>query len=189
MSIQLEKIKRLKALADGGLVYSENQYDIERFEEMRSLSLELMSEVSNQTLKSLKDFYMPVTDYPTPKVDVRGFIFNKNKEILLVKESIDGKWSLPGGWGDVGFTPSEVVVKEIQEETGLNAKVIRLLAVYDKKCHPHPPEPYYVYKLVFLCKVTTENINTSFDIEDARYFPVSELPPLSENRILSTQIE
>lgn len=189
MSDQLEKIKRLKALADAGLVYSQNQYDIERFEEMQSLSLELMSEISDQPLTTLKEFHMPATDYPTPKVDVRGFILNENREVLLVKEGLDGKWSLPGGWGDVGFTPSEVVIKEIKEETGLDAKVLRLLAVYDKKCHPHPPEPFYVYKLVFLCEVTGGSFNTSFDIEGAGYFSMSELPVLSEDRILGSQIK
>ncbi len=188
MSSQLEKIKRLKALADAGLVYSPNQYDIERFEEIRLLSLELMSEISGQSLTKLTDFYLTEPDYPTPKVDVRGFVLNQDNEVLLVKESIDGKWSLPGGWGDVGFTPSEVVIKEIKEETGLDAKVIRLLALYDQKCHPHPPEPLYVYKLVFYCKIMGGSIDTSFDIEEAGYFSVSELPDLSENRILGSQI-
>jgi ADP-ribose pyrophosphatase YjhB (NUDIX family) len=137
----------------------------------------------------LRDFFVPVKDYPTPKVDVRGLILNEAREVLLVKESLDGKWSLPGGWAEVGFSPSEVIRKEIKEETGLDATVVRLLAVYDKKCHPHPPQPLYVYKLVFLCKAVAGSLNSGFDILDARYFAMEHLPELSEERILASQIE
>lgn len=185
----LELIKRIKALADTGLLYAESEYDKERYEELAAISLKLLSATSGQPLSVLQDFFMPVKDYPTPKVDVRGFILNEAHEVLLVKESLDGKWSLPGGWGEVGFSPSEVITKEIEEETGLRAKVNRLLAVYDKKCHPHPPQPFYVYKLVFLCEVMTGEPNIGFDIEDARYFAIEHLPELSEERILKSQIE
>ncbi len=109
--------------------------------------------------------------------------------MLLVKESLDGKWSLPGGWGEVGFSPSEVIRKEIKEETGLEATVSRLLAVYDKKCHPHPPQPLYVYKLVFWCEAVSGSLSPGFDIIDARYFAIEQLPELSEERILKSQIE
>ena len=132
---------------------------------------------------------MPAKDYPTPKVDIRGFVFNQKRELLLVKEKLDGKWSLPGGWGDIGYSPSEVIVKEIKEETGLSSKVSRLLAIYDKKCHPHPPQPFYVYKLVFLCEIFEGKINTSFDIEEVNYFEINNLPELSKDRILKSQIE
>ncbi len=185
----LEIIKRIKSISDVGLVYAQNEYDKERYEELLSISLELLSIVSEKPLNVLDNFFMPSKDYPTAKIDVRGFILNETKEILLVKETLDQKWSLPGGWGDIGFSPSEVIRKEIKEETGLDSKVSRLLAVYDKKCHPHPPQPFYVYKLVFLCEVLDGNINTSFDIEEARYFNIKNLPMLSEDRILESQIK
>jgi ADP-ribose pyrophosphatase YjhB (NUDIX family) len=186
---QLELIKRIKALSDAGLAYSENGYDVERFEEIRALSLELMGIITKEPLAVLEDFFLPEKDYPTPKVDIRGLVLNDKKEILLVQERVDGRWTLPGGWGDVGYSPSEVIRKEIVEETGLRADVVRLLAVYDKKCHPHPPQPFYVYKLVFLCKVVEGSIDPSFDILEAKYFDVQDLPELSEDRILKTQIE
>ncbi len=185
----LELIKRVKALADTGLLYADNAYDKERYEELVSISLKLLSVTSGQPLSVLQNFFMPVSDYPTPKVDVRGLILNEAREVLLVKESLDGKWSLPGGWGEVGFTPSEVIEKEIKEETGLRAKARRLLAVYDKKCHPHPPQPFYAYKLVFLCEAVAGELKVGFDTEDARYFAVTHLPELSEERILKSQIE
>ena len=185
----LEWIKRIKALAEMGLVYTENDYDKERFEEMRTLSHQLMSVMTDVPLKVLEDFFLPQKDYPTPKVDIRGFILNEEKQVLLVKEGEDGRWSLPGGWGDVGYSPSEVIIKEIKEEAGLEAAVVRLLAVYDKKCHPHPPQPFYVYKLVFYCTVDAGLMQTSFDIEAARYFDIGQLPDLSEDRILKSQVE
>lgn len=183
-----ELIKRIKVLADTGLLYAESEYDRERYEELASISLKLLSTTSGKPLPVLRDFFMPVKDYPTPKVDIRGLILNEAKEVLLVKESLDGKWSLPGGWGEVGFSPSEVIRKEIKEETGLDATVARLLAVYDKKCHPHPPQPLYVYKLVFLCEALTGSLNPGFDIQDVRYFALEQLPELSEERILTSQI-
>ncbi len=185
----LDLIKRVKALADTGLLYADNEYDRERYEELAAISLNLLSATSGQSLPVLRDFFMPVKDYPTPKVDIRGLILNEAREVLLVKESLDGKWSLPGGWAEVGFSPSEVIQKEIKEETGLEATVSRLLAVYDKRCHPHPPQPLYVYKLVFLCEALTESLNPGFDILDARYFVIEHLPELSEERILASQIE
>ena len=186
---QIEMIKRIKSLSDTGLIYAQNEYEKERFAELRSISLKLLGIVSNEPFLVLTDFFMPDKDYPTPKVDIRGLALNKAKEILLVKEKLDGKWSLPGGWGDIGFSPSEVIKKEILEETGLNSRVLRLLAIYDKKCHPHPPQPFYVYKLVFLCEILPGKFNASFDIEEARYFNINSLPELSEDRILKSQID
>ena len=185
----LDLIKRIKSLSEIGLLYSQSEYDKERYAELLSISLKLLSTASGISLPFLNDFFIPAKDYPTPKVDIRGLVLNQKKEILMVKEKSDGKWSLPGGWGDIGYSPSEVIVKEIKEETGLGSKILRLLAVYDKKCHPHPPQPFYVYKLIFLCEIFEGKIKTSFDIEDVQYFEIYNLPELSKDRILKSQIE
>ena len=186
---QLELIKRIKALADTGLVYSEDEYNKERYAELREISLKLLENVTNNSLTVLKNFFMPETDYPTVKVDVRGFVLNDGNKVLMAKEQIDGKWTIPGGWADIGYSPSEVVIKEIEEETGLHCSVDRLLAVYDKRMHPHPPQPFYIYKLIFLCKIETGELKHGFDMEGAAFFPVDDLPILSKDRILKTQIE
>ena len=186
---QLELIKRIKALADTGLVYSEDEYNKERYVELREISLKLLENVTNNSLTVLKNFFMPETDYPTVKVDVRGFVLNDGNKVLMAKEQIDGKWTIPGGWADIGYSPSEVVIKEIEEETGLHCSVDRLLAVYDKRMHPHPPQPFYIYKLIFLCKIETGELKHGFDMEGAAFFPVDDLPILSKDRILKTQIE
>ena len=186
---QLNLIKRLKAIAETGLVYTENDYDKERYEELKTISLKLMAFVANEPIEVIQDFFMPQQDYPTPKVDVRGFVLNEKNEILMAKESVDGKWTIPGGWADIGVTPSEIAVKEIEEETGLKTEVVRFLGVYDKQVHPHPPEPYYIYKLIFLCKVTGGALKPGFDMLDAKFFSLDQLPELSQERILESQLK
>ena len=108
----------------------------------------------------------------------------------MVKEKVDGCWSLPGGWADVGYTPAEVAVKEVQEETGLIVKTVRLLAVMDKRNHSHPPEGWYVYKIFILCERIGGNIlkNTT-ETSDIQYFSSNNLPPLSEPRNVISQIK
>ncbi|WP_106828580.1 NUDIX hydrolase [Parabacteroides pacaensis] len=184
----LNYIKQVKSLAEAGLVYATNNYDRERYETLQQLSFEMLSALSGESVHFIGNFFKQEKDYPTPKVDVRGIMVNENNEILLVKEAIDGCWSLPGGWGEIGFSPTEGIKKEIKEETGLDAEVVRLLAVYDKKCHPYPPQPFYVYKLVFFCKAKG-TLNPCFEIEEAKWFSIDNLPPISRDRILPEQIK
>ncbi len=147
----LTDIVKLKSIAETGLLYCKDAYDKERYAELQQISYRLLQAVSNKSFEDVKMILPQAIDYPTAKVDIRGIAFSENKEVLLVKESADGKWSLPGGWGDVGDSPKETVVKEFKEETGLAVVPERLLAVFDKKMHAHPPQPFYVYKMVFHC--------------------------------------
>ena len=185
---QLDVVKRIKAIADTGLVYAQGGYDRERYEELREISLKLMAEIAGQPFTKLDSFFLPQLDYPTPKVDVRGFVLNDKNQILMAKESVDGKWTIPGGWADVGNSPKEVAVKEVKEETGLDTEIVRLVAIYDKQRHPHPPEPYYIYKLMFHCRVTGGKLQAGFDMQGADWFSLDDLPPLSEERILESQL-
>ena len=184
----LNQIKQVKSLAEAGLVFNKENYDAERYEELRSLALEMMSIVSNKPVDQLKDFFLPEQDYPTAKVDVRGLILNDQNQVLLVQETVDHKWTLPGGWADVGLTPAENVLKEIEEETGFKAEVIRLLAVLDKRNYPHPPQTHYVYKLCFLCKIQEGSFDPNFDIGGVDWFDMNTLPELSADRILEEQL-
>ena len=186
---QLNLIKRIKAISETGLVYAQDSYDRERYEELQQISLSLMEHMSNASIDVLRNFFMPQKDYPTPKVDVRGFVLNEKDEILMARESVDGKWSIPGGWADIGSTPSTIAVKEIEEETGIRTNAVRLLGVYDKQVHQHPPEPYYIYKLIFQCNIVDGELKAGFDMLDANFFPLDNLPELSENRILKSQLE
>ncbi|PWK74183.1 ADP-ribose pyrophosphatase YjhB (NUDIX family) [Mucilaginibacter oryzae] len=185
----LARITQLRAIADTGLLYAKNEYDIERYQELRHLSTQMFDEVSGYGEEKINLLFPQATDYPTAKVDLRGILLSPDHKILLARESGDGKWSLPGGWGDIGYSPKETIIKEFFEETGLQVSAERLLAVFDKKMHPHPPQPFYVYKMVFYCKAITTQVNKGFDVLDVQYFDINNLPPLSEDRILKSQIE
>ncbi|PHR96403.1 MAG: ADP-ribose pyrophosphatase [Leeuwenhoekiella sp.] len=184
----LNQINKIKSLAEAGLVFNKENYDAERYEELRAISLEMMSILADVKVEQLSNFFLPETDYPTPKVDVRGLILNEKNEVLLVKETVDGKWTLPGGWADIGLTPKENVLKEIEEETGFKAEVRRLLAVLDKREYPHPPQTHYVYKLCFLCEITEGSFDPNFDIGEVNWFDINNLPELSRDRILKEQL-
>lgn len=184
----LEVAQSLQSIAQAGLTYSKDKYDIERFDQIKQLAVSIVDEHAVAPLEKVQQLFDLEEGYLTPKVDVRGAIFREDK-ILLVKETIDDCWSLPGGWADVGYTASEVIVKEVNEESGLVVKVNRLLAVLDKKCHPHPPDLYYVYKIFFLCDELGGVLKKGMETSDVRFFALQDLPELSKGRNTKNQIE
>lgn len=115
-------------------------------------------------------------------------MFRDNK-ILLVQEKIDGAWALPGGWADIGLSPSEIAVKEIREESGFDTAAIRLLAVMDKKFHQHPPEPYHVYKLFIACEIIGGEATSGLETSAVGFFDEERLPSLSLERNTPEQIK
>ena len=184
--------KRLQSIAQAGIFYSEDKpFDRERYEEISELSVQILSNLTDEPIEKIGSLFTQERNgYQTPKVDIRAVIFNESGEILMVKEKVDGCWSLPGGWADVGYTPSEVAVKEVREETGLEVKTIRILAVIDKRNHLHPPEGWYVYKIFILCKKIGGNILTdTTETSDIQYYSLETLPPLSESRNVYSQIK
>ena len=181
--------QRIRAMSQTALTYSSNEYEIDRSKEFIEISHRITSIVSGVGDEEISACYNPVKEYITPKIDIRAVIFNDKNEILLVKEKADGRWSLPGGWSDVGFTPTEIVIKESKEETGFDVRVVRLLAVLDKRCYNHPSSTFYVYKMCFHCEIIGGDDNLTFDILDKGFFALDNLPPLSLDRILPEQIE
>ncbi|MDR2815877.1 MAG: NUDIX hydrolase [Proteiniphilum sp.] len=180
--------QRIRAISQTGISYSHNEYEIERCKELIEISNRIATLVSGVQEKEIEACYLPVKEYVTPKVDVRAVVFNEKDEILLVREKTDGCWALPGGWADVGFTPGEVAVKETREESGLEVRAERLLAVMDKRCHAHPAGPFYVYKFFILCELLGGTFTETFDILDKGFFALNRLPQLSTERILPEQI-
>lgn len=185
----LDEIISIKAIADTGLLYAGNQFEKERYAALREISFRLLSEISEHPTDSIRDQFPLAMDYPTAKVDIRGILLAPDNKILLVKESMDGRWSLPGGWADVGYSPKENITREFKEETGLTVSAENLLAVFDKKMHAHPPQPFYIYKMVFYCRSLSTTLEKGFDVLDVQYFDIAHLPVLSEDRILKSQIE
>ena len=163
------------AIAQAGITYAENGFDQERYQELREISLQLMHEFSQTEIPLIDSLFSHKKEYPTPKVDIRAVVF-KDDKLLMVREKIDGCWALPGGWADIGYTPGEVAVKETREEAGLEVKPVRILAILDKRCHPHPPEPFYVYKIFILCDIVGGNISVGVETSDVGFFSQHLLP-------------
>lgn len=184
----LQIADRIRAIARNGQFYALNEYDKERYDELLDLSNRLTAILTNTEVETVATCYIPITDYLTPKVDVRAVIFDEEERILMVREKEDGKWSLPGGWGDVGFSPSEVAVKEVHEETGYEAIPIRLLAILDMSRHHHPPVSHHIYKIFIRCSISGGTPKTAFDTLDVGFFPLDALPPLSTQRITLEEI-
>ena len=189
----LRTAQRVQALAQAGLAYSPNAYDRERFEELRGLSVEMLAGISDEPVEKIVRAFASETGYQTPKVDVRAVVFDESGRVLLVRETADGgRWTLPGGWADVGYSPFEVAVKETLEETGLTVRAERLLALFDKRKHEHPAQPWYVYKIFVRCVVTDgELLQKTAETGGAGWFGLEAVRgmELSTDRVTMEQME
>ena len=179
--------RRLEALAQIGLTYSQSEYDRERYEEIRQIAAEIGASNSDATPEQIIGLYAQDVEYPTPKVDVRGAVFRDN-QILLVREASDSLWTLPGGWADINDTPATAVEREIREESGYEARAIKLMAAYDRDKQGHPPFPHTVYKLFFLCELQGGDARTSHETSGVGFFSEDALPDLSLGRVNARQI-
>ena len=185
----LDIAKELQAIAQTGLTFTENKYDVERYEMIRDISIRILNTYTDEPIEKIRDVFAFETGYQTPKVDIRGVVFRNNK-ILMIKEDVDGKWTLPGGWADIGLSPFEIAKKEVFEEAGLEVKPERLLAVYDKAKDPdHPKDYYHIYKLFILCADSGGEVKTGMETTDVGWFSLDEIPPLSTPRITTRQIK
>lgn len=183
----LKWVERLQAIAHNGLIYADNPYDVERYEKLRDLAIEIAAAQTGDDPQIVRGLFAHESGYITPKVDVRGVVF-KDETILLVQEKLDGLWSLPGGWADIGDAPSEAVEREIREESGYEARAIKLLATYDRNRHDHAPYPFHAYKLFFLCDLIGGEARTSTETTGVGFFAESALPPLSTTRVTASEV-
>lgn len=177
----LRAARRVQAIAQAGLHYAENEFDRQRYQELRDLSVELTAAASDGEINRIRDLFTNETGFQTPKVDVRSVVIRDDK-ILLARERSDGGFSLPGGFADINYSPSAVAVKEVREETGLEVRTSRLLALVDTDRHNFPPLEYHYYKIVFLCELTGGELRDSNETTDAGFFDFDNLPRLSEKR-------
>ena len=187
MTKQIEWAKQIAAIAKTGQFYARNDYDAERYDQLLGIAAEMLAAASGEATAALKLILERDDGYITPKVDVRGAVFRAGK-ILMVREAVDGLWTLPGGWADVGDSPSQAVEREIREESGYHAKAIKLLAVQDRKLR-HPPSLNEVYKLAFLCELKGGQARTSSETTAVAWFSEDEIPPLSLGRVTASQIK
>lgn len=183
-----ESLKRMQALSEIGLEFSNSAYDIDRYTEIQAICLGLLEQLTDIPVGKIAPIIQEKNGYKTPKVDIRAVVFNDEGKILLIQEKVDNRWALPGGWADIGYTPKMVAEKECFEEAGLTVKAGRLLAVMDKTAQKMPPEFEYVYKLYIWCEPIGTQISTGSETENVGWFGQNEIPVLSHPRNLESHI-
>lgn len=191
MDFYLEQYRRLLSLAKAGLVYGKDSFDKERYHEIHAISLSLISQLGKETKSELHQLTEQDEGYPTPKIDVRAFI-KKEDRILLVEDFHTKKWSLPGGFAEVGLSPKENIIKEVYEETGLKVESPELIAIFDTNLRKDIPQFYQYYKMIFLCTVNQEKekvFKANIETSDIGYFSLENLPSLSKKRTTKKQLE
>ena len=170
--------ERLQLIAQAGLTYSQNPYDLQRFDQIQSLAAEMLAADSTIPQEKIKTLLADERGYQTPKVDVRAVIVREGK-MLFVKELADGGWTLPGGWVDAGDQPGSAAEREVWEESGYTARATRLLAVLDHRLHGYPLYFFHIYKLFFECEITGGAPATSLETGGVAWFGPEETPELS----------
>ena len=178
----------IQSLAQGGLAYTNNVYDIERYERLREIAAEMVAEKSNISLEKVKDLFCNEKGYQTPKIDTRAAIFKDNK-IILVHEN-DGTWALPGGWCDVLESIESNTLKEVREEAGLEAKTIKIIAIQDRNKHNKPVYAYGICKVFVLCEAIGGAFAENIETTETKYFSLGEIPEnLAEEKTSKEQIK
>ena len=176
----------LQSIAQAGLTYGKDVYDIERYQRIRDISAEMLAFQTDIPVEKVKDLFCNETGYQTPKLDTRAAIF-ENGKILLVREN-DGKWSLPGGWVDVHVSVKENTIKEVKEEAGLDVSADKLIAVQDRAKHNLPVYAYGVCKIFVLCSVLGGKFEENIETTGSAYFAEDALPELAEEKNNADQI-
>lgn len=177
----------LQALAQTGLEYGHDKYDLERYQRIRDISAEMVSMQTDLPLDKVKDLFCGETGYQTPKLDTRAAVFQGDK-ILLVQEE-DLRWSLPGGWADVDISIGENTVKEVREEAGLEVSTRVVIAIQDRNRRNYPPSIYGICKIFVLCDLIGGSFQPNLETVDSGWFGLDELPPLSTEKVTREQIE
>ncbi len=177
----------IQSLAQNGLEYSNNVYDIERYKRLREIAAEMLEMKTGISVEKVKDLFCNETGYQTPKLDTRAAIFKDNK-ILLVHEN-NGTWSLPGGWVDVLETVKSNTIKEVKEETGLDVITKKIIAIQDRNKHNKPIYAYGVCKIFVLCDVIGGKFEKNIETTETEYFSIDNLPLLAEEKNNKEQIE
>jgi ADP-ribose pyrophosphatase YjhB (NUDIX family) len=179
--------REIFSICKAGLAYTKNEYDVERYKRLLKINAEIIEGQLGLEKETVLDSFSMQAGYVTPKIDVRGAVVRDGR-ILLVREKADGKWAMPGGWGDLGDAPAEMVAREVWEESGFTVKVDKLIGVYDGN-RIQPFEFYHAYKLIFLCSITGGERTTSIETLAVDFFDLNNLPPLSEARTNKRMLE
>jgi len=177
----LEWAREIQQLCQTGLTFSQTNYETERYHRLMEIAAEIVESHTDHSMESLTENFLAQPGYATAKIDVRAAIIRDGK-ILLVQERMDQKWCMPGGWADVGEIPSEMVAREVIEESGFEVVPKKVIGVYDANRGGIPLEFYHAYKIIFLCEITGGEARASDETMDVGFFSFDDLPPLSSAR-------
>jgi ADP-ribose pyrophosphatase YjhB (NUDIX family) len=183
----LEIAKKINSISQTGLTFTKDKFDKERYEELLDLSMLILNNITAIDYSKLDFVFNRDIGYQTPKVGIRAVVMRDDK-ILLVKEKMDNKWSLPGGYADTGMLPSEIAVNEVKEESGFDVKPLRILGLIDYNKHQERPFPFDVYQLFMECEIIGGEAKTGIETSDVQFFSIDNLPELSERRVTEQQI-
>jgi ADP-ribose pyrophosphatase YjhB (NUDIX family) len=178
----------LQSIAQSGLTFCENDYDRDRYERIRDITIDILHEYTDIDHKKVRDLFASEEGYQTPKVDIRAVVF-RDEEILLIKEKVDGGWAMPGGWADVNTSVSESAIRECMEEAGANVKPKRIIAIHQASKHNNPLYPFTIYKIFVECELIDYNFKDNTETLDSGFFTKDSIPVLSTDRTSKSQIE
>ena len=178
--------QELQSIAQCGLAYARDVYDVERYERIREISAEMLSHQTEIPLARVKEVFCNETGYQTPKLDPRAAIIEDGR-ILLVQER-DGLWSLPGGWVDVDQSIRGNTIKEVREEAGLEVLPLRLIALHDRNRHNRPAYIHGICKVFVLCQRLGGQFQPNSETVASGFFTQDALPPLAESKNTVDQI-
>lgn len=183
-------VREVQAIAQTGLAFTKDPYDVARYERLRDVAAEMAARWSEAEPAWIAALFAGESGYATPKIDVRGAAFDARGRILMVREVQDeGRWTLPGGWADVGLTPAENVVREVREESGFEVRVVKCAAVWDRTRQGHQPQFFSATKLFFVCEIVGGAAAVSLETSEVAFFAQGEVPAdLSLGRVLPRQI-
>jgi len=188
----LQWVQQLQAISQSGLAFSKDPFDIERYKQLRELSALIASRHSDAPFARIESLFSQSTGYATPRIEVRGAVFDAKHRLLMVQELSDShRWTLPGGWADVGLSPSVAIHREIQEESGYDTRITKLAAVWDRSRHPYPHGPFACVVLFFLAELLGGTPSSSIETGSSHWFTSSEPWPdnLSFGRVLPHQLD
>lgn len=183
-------VQELQAIAQCGLTFSADPYDRERYLQLQQLAAAIAARHTDAPFAAIQGLFAGQSGYATPRIEVRGAVFNGQGQLLLVREVADQhRWTLPGGWLDVGLSPAEGIRREIQQESGYRARTIKLAAVWDRRCHPYPRGPFACVVFFFLAELAGGEVQVGLETSDSGWFGRDQLPQdLSLGRVLPEQL-
>lgn len=173
-------IIKMLSIAKIGLIFSKDEYALSNYKEIESISMKMLENFEHT--KFNKHTFFERNIYPTPNMSVRVAVFNEKNEILLVREVVDGGYSLPGGWCDLYDSVRETAENECMQEAGIKIKDLKFIGVFNRTPFKQIPDckderrtvPEYAF--LIKAKMDGEFKEHEYETDDVRFFKRDALP-------------